>query len=104
MPNLQYHIVKDKGELEIIAATDTEVGKGWVPGEILHSCPDEESAKEKLKEEAAKLADQKEGEAKKTGKTSKTSKTGKASKASKARKARKARKASKAKKVKKAKG
>ena len=65
MPNLQYHVVKtDKGELEIIAANETEVGKGWVPGKILHSCADEKLAKEKLEEEAAKLADQKEGEAK----------------------------------------
>ena len=65
MPNLQYHVVKtDKGEFEIIAANEMEVRNGWVPGEILHSCADEKSAKEKLEEETAKLADKKEGEAK----------------------------------------
>jgi len=65
MPNFQYHVVKtDKDELEIMAANEMEVGNGWVPGEILHSCADGKSAKEKLEEEAAKLADKKEGEAK----------------------------------------
>jgi hypothetical protein len=63
MPNFQYHVVKtDNGELEIIAANEMEVRNGWVPGKILHSYADEKSANEKLKEEAAKLADQKEPE------------------------------------------